>query len=239
VSRVSCRQRIPWLAYPILWRPGRVGHSLRLIRRLGRHERVPNVWQVALGVLRMVHRMLFRSDTVGLCSDHPVRQSRRAMWFRFRILRFPFLVWFRCIAPFDLSGLISSPRRLIRHLVGTHHAEDQFAYDMEVLEAHPGALTDLRDEVRRIIDHDDRHSRWMRDLVVYEHYHETLLKAVDGALHGHLELSQAAAENPDVSLRAHLAWCAEQPPTPRATWRAWRDGTFRLMASGSYTSGGR
>jgi hypothetical protein len=41
-------------------------------------------------------------------------------------------------------------------------------------------------------------------------------------------MSTAEAVDPDISLRAYLTWCAQQPTTPRATVAAWREGAFRF-----------
>jgi hypothetical protein len=157
--------------------------------------------------------------------------------FRPRPIRFPFLWSWRSVAPFDLSGLVSSDARLIRHLVGTHHDADQFVYDLEILSGSPGALERLRDETKRIVQEDTFYTRWMRDLVVYQNYHEILLETVEAALQKGIQLSAETRRNPDISLAAHLEWCADQPDTPGRTWRAWRNGDFRLTATGSYTEG--
>ena len=46
-----------------------------------------------------------------------------------RWLRGPFLLREGSIAPWDLSGLLSTPERLMTHMLGTHHDGLQFVYD--------------------------------------------------------------------------------------------------------------
>ena len=50
------------IAYALLWRPRAILGNLERVRRAGLVEEVPNLWQVSLGVLRMWHRLLFRTD---------------------------------------------------------------------------------------------------------------------------------------------------------------------------------
>jgi hypothetical protein len=132
--------------------------------------------------------------------------------------------------PWDLSGLLSPPETLIRHLVGTHHDKLQFVYDLEILSAHPGGMAALEAQARRIVNHDDAHSRLMRDLVVFDGYHETLLETVVAARRDGVSLPPGCVDDPDISFIAYLQWCSEQPQTPAATLRAWRKGDFDFDA---------
>lgn len=91
---------------------------------------MPNLWQVSQGVLRMVHRIIFRFNSIGLSRDNPVRTNLRARLLRFRPLRAPFLFAANALHPLDLSGLLSKPSDIADHLVGTHHDRHQFAYDL-------------------------------------------------------------------------------------------------------------
>jgi hypothetical protein len=189
---------------------------------------LPNVWQVTLGVLRMWHRVLFRSDTIGTCRAFRPRRTVRARLLAWRPLRFPFLLAERAIAPLDFSGLLSDDDRVVRHLLGAHHDGVQFLYDLELLRDRPGALERVREETRRVVTVDDARSRWLRDLVVYERYHEHLLAAVDAYLEDRFPASDAERSDPDIALHAYLAWCARQPPTPEATWAALRRGAYTI-----------
>lgn len=215
---------IPLLAWPILGRPDRVAAALQRVAEARLVEPVPNVWQICVGVMRMWHRMAFRPESIGLSASAPRRPGWRARLFERRTLRFPFLLWEGSVIPYDLSGLVTRPKTLARHVIGTHHDGDQALYDLEILATTPGALEALRAEVSAVVDADDRRSRWLRDLVVYEGYHERLLALIDDLLAGRV----AGADDPDIGFGAYLRWCARQPATPAATWRAARNGTLRL-----------
>lgn len=218
---------VPWHARLILLRPARVQANLAAITEAGVVERAPNLWQIELGVLRMWHRILFRSETIGLSETFPPRTNRRARLFRYRPIRFPFLLWEGSVVPWDLSGLLSTPERLVRHMLGTHHEGRQFIYDLHMLSVHPGWLDRLRDRTRAVVATDDARSRWLRDLCVYEQYHETLLEHVERCRAEGFGASEQD-EDPDLTFPAFLRWCARQPATPGATWRAWRRGEFRF-----------
>lgn len=218
----------PLLSRLVLVWPARVAEGLARVERAGLAPRVPNVWQITLGVLRMMHRVLFRSDSIGTCKTHPVRRTWRARLLALRALRLPFLLWERAVAPLDFSGLASSPERILRHLLGAHHDGLQFVYDLELLRLFPGALEECRDRARAIVDGTDPRAEWLRDLVVFEGYHEALLCATERAIAGTLEIDEAAACDPDVTFAAYLAWCAAQPRTPKETWAALRQGRYRI-----------
>lgn len=218
----------PLLSRLVLVWPTRVAEGLARVERAGLAPRVPNVWQITLGVLRMMHRVLFRSDTIGTCKTHPVRRTWRARLLALRALRFPFLLWERAVAPLDFSGLVSSRERILRHLLGAHHDGLQFLYDLELLRLFPGALEECRDRARAVVEGTDPRAAWLRDLVVFEGYHEALLRATERAIAGALEIDEAAARDPDITFTAYLAWCAAQPRTPKETWAALREGRYRI-----------
>jgi hypothetical protein len=216
----------PWLCRLLLLRPETVAARLAEAERAGLCAKAPNLWQITLGILRMWHRVLFRSDTIGLSRSRPPRASPRARWLRHRPLRFPFLLAERAVTPWDFSGLLSSRERVLCHLLGAHHDGQEFAYDLQLLRCHPGAAQELRERALAVVRGSSAKAAWLRDLVVYEGYHEELLAAVERELDGH-ELG-AALDDPDVTLSGYLAWCAAQPPTPEATLRAWRAGSFSV-----------
>jgi hypothetical protein len=218
--------KIPWHARAILLRPAAALRNLEAIEAAGIVEQTPNLWQLELGVMRMWHRILFRSDTIGLSQDHGLRPGWRARLFQYRPIRFPFLLWEGSVVPWDLSGLLSTPARLMRHVLGTHHEGVQFVYDLNMLAVHPGALETLREETRAVVTRDDARSRWLRDLCVYEQYHETLLGHVEHALAEGFREPADRADDPDLTFPAFLRWCASQPSAPLDTWRAWRRGEF-------------
>ncbi|MFT3770835.1 MAG: hypothetical protein QM820_35885 [Minicystis sp.] len=217
-------RELPWYARLILVDPDQVHRGLERVRAAGLVDPAPNLWQIFLGVARMWQRILFRSETIGTCVAHPIRPTWRARLLHHRPLRFPFLVWERAIAPLDASGLVSPPERILKHLLGAHHDGNQFSYDLQLLQAYPGWLEKVRDAAAEVVAHDTPRSRWLRDLTVYERYHENLLAAVSRALEGDFDVSAAEADDPDITFLAYLRWCARQPPTPEATWDAIRRG---------------
>jgi hypothetical protein len=219
---------IPWYVYPLLLAPRRIERNLERIRAAGTVVEAPNLWQLSLGVLRMWHRILVRPETIGMCTTHPVRSTWRARLLQYRPLRFPFLVAERAVAPLDLTGLASPPERLLRHLLGSHHDGNQFVYDLQILSCYPGQLEALARAARTVVESDTPRTRWLRDLTVYEQYHESLYAAVARALADGPTLPPAEADDPDLSFLAYLGWCAAQPPTLTATLAAWRAGRFSL-----------
>lgn len=220
--------RYPLHAWLILLWPARVAGGLQRAVEAGLVPRAPTLWQAELGVLRMWHRLLFRSDTVGTCAHHPPRSSWRARLLAWRPLRFPFLMVERAIAPWDMSGLLSSPERIRRHLLGAHHDGHQFVYDFQLLALYPGQLDVLRREAERVAADDHARSLWLKDLTVYEQYHRNLIEAADTFAEG-APLDAGAAADPDITFSAWLRWCVAQPETPAETFAAWRRGGFTLQ----------
>ena len=216
--------RFPWHAHLVLLRPARIAQALAAVRAARLVDPVPTVFQIELGVLRMWHRILFRPETIGMAATHPVRDDRFARLLERRWLRGPFLLREGAIAPWDLSGLLSTPERLMTHMLGTHHDGLQFVYDLQILSAYPGRIAELRDRARAVVTRDDERSRRLRNLCVYEQYHERLLEVVERALADGIALPPEQADDPDISFLAYLRWCARQPATPREAWRAWREG---------------
>lgn len=214
----------PWL----LLFPRRIAARLDEIRESGivPREDVPNLWQIQLGIARMWHRVLFRPETIGTCADFAPRKNWRARLLRFRPLRFPFLLRERAVHPLDFSGLASSPERIVSHLLGAHHDGIQFHYDFELLETHPEQLERVRQEAEAIVDGAHPRGEWLRDLVVYERYHENLLDALKAYAEGDLEPPAERADDPDLLFAAYLRWCARQPATPAETIAALRTGSF-------------
>jgi hypothetical protein len=217
---------LPWYARLVLLRPEQIQANLDRIRAAEIVERTPNTWQIFLGVARMWNRILFHSGPIGT-SDAPRRGGWRARLWSYRPLRFPFLLWEGSLVPLDLSGLASSPARLRTHLLGTHHEGDAAVYDLRLLSCHPGELERLRDDVRRVVSDDTGRSRWLRDLCVYEGYHEELLAVVERVRAGDWSVTPGV-EHTDAGLEEYLAWCASRAPTPAKAWRAWRRGELGL-----------
>ena len=215
------------LAAPLVIYPRRVQRTLN---RLHKHldQPVPNLWQVGLGCLRMQHRLIFRSDTIGLSIDDAPRTTRRARWMKYRPIRFPCLVSEMASAPWDLSGLASPPERIIQHLLAAHHDGQQCLYDLELLMMWPGALETLYARVTAVVDGTHPRSEWLRDLVVFEGYHENLQAWDRSALIDGLNLTTnqtKAALNLEF-----LTWCLAQLPTPLETAKRLFQGQYHLRS---------
>ena len=191
--------------------------NLHLLHRAGLITAVPTRFQVLLGWLYMVRRLLFRPETIGV-GQAPVRPTRWARRLAWRPIRLPFLLWERAIAPLDLVGFSRSPAFLERHLLGAFHAEDQALYDLALLAPHPGRLTRLRERVAEVVAEETPRARWLADLCVFEGYHPRLLRLVDRALAGDFT-PEVDARPADVTLRGFVDWCLAQPPSPGA-WLA-------------------
>tara|TARA_R110002073_G_scaffold177151_3_gene334999 strand:- start:34171 stop:34872 length:702 start_codon:yes stop_codon:yes gene_type:complete len=217
----------PWFSYPFLLTPKRIMCNLarRQEAKLISGE-APNAWQLSLGVMRMWHRSLFRTETVGTSPTGTVRSNWRAALLHNRTLRLPFLLMEGAVAPFDMTGLASDKERIIKHLLGAHHDGNQFIFDIDLLLAHEGALEELRVRASNIVETEDRRSTWLRDLTVFEGYHESLLAAVDDALERGISMSEKERWDADLSLSGYLSWCAQQPATPVATLQAIARGNF-------------
>lgn len=216
--------RTPLLSRLLLLSPRTVERNLATLAAAGLVERAPNAWQITLGVFRMWHRITFRPETIGTCAHQRTRRTWRARLLGWRALRLPCLLLEGAVIPWDLSGLLSNPDVLERHLLGAHHDGNQFVYDLEALSAYPGHLERLERLTREVVEDSSPRAGWLRDLVVFEGYHEELLDAVQAALRGDWRVGADEAADPDITLSAYLRWCAAQPATPAETWSAWRRG---------------
>lgn len=220
---------VPLHALGLLF-PRAIQANLERLRASGRvpASEVPNLWQIQLGVLRMWHRVFFRPESIGTSKDFAPRTTWRARLLERRPLRFPFLLREKAVHPLDFSGLASAPERVMSHLLGAHHDGVQFTYDFELLAMHPGKLDTLLADARAVVEGRHPRAEWLRDLVVYERYHENLVAALEAFLAGELEVPAHQQDDPDITFGAYVRWCARQPRTPAATLAAWRAGTFRL-----------
>jgi hypothetical protein len=206
----------------------RVAAGLARARAAGVVDPAPNGWQLVLGVVRMWHRIAFRSETVGTCPGGAVRPTARARLFRYRAARLPALLALGAVVPLDLTGLASSRASLIRHLLGAHHFANQMVYDLEILAMHDGGLDALARELDEVLRGASRRARLLRDVAVFDGYHEQLHAALAAFRAAGPAYSPDEAADPDISFAAYLRWCARQPATPAATLRALAAGRFRL-----------
>lgn len=219
--------RIPAGYYLLLFAPARIERRLRALEAAGVVERAPTLWQVWLGVLYMWSRVLWRPESIGLSDGAPVRDTPGARRYANRVRRFPGLLRARAVNPLDQVGLGSSTEHVIRHLLAAYHPGQNFLYDLQILAVEPGALEQLAVRARAVVQGAHPDAVWLRDLVVYEGYHERLLEAVEGWLaRGRMGAGEA---HPDTTLPAFLAWCAAQPAGPAETWEALRAGRLALQ----------
>jgi hypothetical protein len=156
-------------------------------------------------------RLLFRPNTVGTSTGR-VRRGWRAGVLSWRAIRLPAAVAEEALSLLDLTGLSRRPDQLIHHLLAAHHEAWQLHYDLELLSAWPGALDRLEALADRAVREDTPRTRWLKDLCVFEGYHEALLASVRAFRAGTVRMSPEDRANPDITLRAFLAWCRE--PTP-------------------------
>lgn len=219
----SKESSLPLFARLVLVDAMAIERALDRIRTQQLVPRVPNSWQIFLGVARMWHRVLTRPESVGKGGGRPARKTWRAQLLQVHALRFPFLVRERAIAPLDFSGLLSSRERIIRHLLAAHHDREEFVYDFELLRAHPGAREELLSRARELVAEDSPRQAWLRDLCVYEGYHERLIDALERELAAESDRTDDVStppRDPDDSFVAYLEWCARQPETWRETVHA-------------------
>jgi hypothetical protein len=219
-----------WHASLLLTRPKQVKIRLNQLVGCGVIDRAPTLWQLELGVMRMWHRVIFRSDSIGTSSTHEVRDGWRARILNNRVIRGPLLLLEGAIAPWDHTGLASSSKRVMKHLLAAHHDGHQFDYDLSILKADPGALKLLRSQILAVIQSDSRRHLWLKDLAVYKGYHEALLEAVNRYLSPSPLLKGEDSDDPDITFEGFIQWCLQQPKSPMETWRAWRTGKSGCVA---------
>lgn len=219
-----------WFIRFVLRNPEQVEWHLDKLYELGRIDEKPNLWQVTMGVAYMLHRMMFRPQTIGL-DDSPVRTTWRAKAWRYRPLRFPFLVLNKAIDPFDLTGLSGTMERKHTHLVGAYHPGDNALYDLECMACDPKSLEKLREDVVEILQSRTARALLLQDLTVYEGYHARLLQLIDRAIAGDFAPAVGQEDHPDTTLRGFLRWCAAQPPSPETTFQAWVQGQLHFGPS--------
>ena len=220
-----------WLIRFVLRNPERVEWHLDRLYELRRIDAKPNLWQVTMGVAYMLHRMTFRPETIGVDDDSPVRDTWRARLLHHRAFRFPFLVWNKAIYPLDLTGLSGTMQEKHLHLVGAYHPGDNALYDLECMACDPASLVKLRADVVEILGTPSARARFLKDLTVYQGYHERLLHLIDRAMAGDFAPAPGKEDHPDTTLRGFLRWCAAQPETPEATFNAALQGRLNFRPS--------
>lgn len=220
--REEPQEPIDWRRRLLLVHPEQVRANLRALRAAGKIEAEPTLWQMCMGVFYMLHRMFFRPETIGMSAVDRPRRTWRARLMTYRPLRFPFLLKERAVFPRNLTGLSAPPSFLASHLLGAYHPGDNATYDLEILSAYPGEMEALRARVAEVVEERTPRGAWLKDLCVYEGYHERLLRILDRCIAGDFGPWDGRPDNPDTTLRAFVRWCARQPATPGEAWRAWR-----------------
>lgn len=164
-------------------------------------EAVPHPRQLRAGTLQMLS---------FAANETPVEHAanRRSLWGHLP-LRLPlqllycpqqFIVW---------NGLLATPRTLVKHLLSAFHEDRVIAYDLQMLQSHPGGLDQLERAAEAVARR--RHPLWR------------MLSAIAGGYHGHLaDLARAAGRfeyPPDLdprfsSLIGFGRYCLTLPPPP-------------------------
>lgn len=206
---------IPAYVRLLLSSPEAIQKNLCLLYQNGHIDDVPSLWQIVQGTGFYWHRYFFRASTVGLSKTDKVKPTLRARLLSSKVIRTPFLYFSKAIGEKpDVTGLGVSPDYKIRHLLGAYHPGDNAVYDLQFLDCFPGKLEALRHELLTLLRVDNDQSRWLKDLVIYEGYHERLLAMVEENLTGSFTVAEENANNPDTSMRAYVQWCLDQPETP-------------------------
>jgi hypothetical protein len=220
-------ESIPLFYRALLRHPERVLWHVDKLYEAGRIDKKPNLWQVSMGVFYMVHRILFRSETIGV-DESPVRSTIGARLLRYRPLRFPFLLLTGSVDPIDLTGLAGTVEQKLTHLVGAYHPGDNALYDLECIAFDQEAIRKLQKDVESIVAEKTLRGRFLKDLTVYEGYHERLLSLVERALRNDYAPAADHVDHPDTTLRGFVRWCAAQEETPEKTLEALRQGRLRF-----------
>ncbi len=206
------------------FRPRQIERRLGQLHDAGIVAQRPTLWQLWLGTVYMYHRAVFRPQTIGVDPSSVVRDTLRARLWTVRPLRAPFVLGW-AVNPLDHTGLGSSTRHVIRHLLGAFHPGDNLHYDLQIIAQDPGALEQLRDELAAVVDGTHPWAEFYRDVVVYDGYHARALQIVEGWIaRGNREPDGMRHNHADTTLTGFVAWCCRQPSTPRATLAALMSG---------------
>lgn len=213
------QERIPLIFRLFVHNPELMLKNLALLKEKGHIQEIPTLWQVIQGMAQQWSFTAANLEKLGHDQSHPVRDSAGARLLQPQLLRFIPLLIEGAINPWDRSGLALTPERKMRHILGTHHGGETVMYDMQLLDCYPGALESLRDQLNEILENDTPRSRWLRDLVVYEGYHEALKRVVDRALAGDFTVPEEAPPGDDYTVGSFVDRCLACPVTPEETLR--------------------
>lgn len=209
-------EAIPAFYKTVLFQPEVMLRTLNLLHEQGRITAMPTLWQLTMGMLDQWRSTAEEAETVGVEEREPVRDTWRAKLLEKQIFRFFGLMAEGAINPVDRTGLGITPDRKITHLLGAHHRDDGFVYDLEILACYPGKLEELKEKTLHVLTQDDERSRWLKDLTVYEGYHHKLLKAVERAMEGNFGLTEEGEVNPEATVEQFIQRCLKfdaKPPS--------------------------
>ena len=97
----------------------------------------------------------------------------------------------------------------------SEEGESTESHDEETVEA----LEELENKVRAVASGVDSKSRWLRDLAIYDGYHDSLLNLVTRMRRGEELLTVDERNDPDISFRGFLDWCAgHRNPSQRGSY---------------------
>lgn len=203
----------------LLHNPKLLQKNLRLLKERGHIREIPTLWQVFQGMAQQWWYTVNNLETLGHDFENPIRDSIGAKLLQPHAMRFLPLMIEGAINPADRTGLALTPERKMRHILGTHHPPETVIYDLQLLDCYPGALDTLRAKLVAIIEGDDFKSRWLKDLVVYEGYHESILPTVDRAIAGDFSVSLPPRPGDDFTVGSFAERCLACPPKPDGTIR--------------------
>lgn len=213
---------IPWFYYLLLHDPRQLQKNLHLLKERGHIQEIPSLWQVVLGISHMWHFTVANVDAIGTSQEAPVRDNPRARLLKNQFIRFFALMAEGSINPLDRTGLALSPKRKMRHVLGTFHATGEMAqtviYDLQLLDCYPGALKTLGQRLEKLLKQPDARDEWIKDMAVYQGYHEDLVPVVKRCLKGDFSVNvPTQREGDDYTVTSFVERCLGFPPTPQAT----------------------
>ncbi len=219
---------VPPIFHVLLHNPELLQQHLRMLHEQGFTTGVPNLWQVYQHWALSVARAFKRGKVPGMDPDAPVRDTPGAQLLQFPAIRFWGLLFEGAINPWDYTGLALTPQRKMKHVMGAYHFDHTFIYDLEVIALYPGALEQLRDQCLEVLNRDTARTRWLRDLTVYEGYHENLLRCVERCLAGDFSVPDDLKDDRSVKVSYFVEDALALPQTPEATLQAILSGKLTV-----------
>ncbi len=213
---------IPWVYYLLLHNPRLLQKNLGLLKERGHIQEIPTLWQVVQGISHMWRFTVANVDAIGTSQEAPVRDNPRAHLLKNQFIRFFALMAEGSINPLDRTGLALTPKRKMRLVLVTFHATGEMAqtviYDLQLLDCYPGALKTLGQRLEKLLKQPDARDEWIKDMAVYEGYHEDLVPVVKRCLKGDFVVHvPTQREGDDYTVTSFVERCLGFPPTPAET----------------------